>query len=174
MAESALLVVVQEAEPLVGQHRLKHDSSAALGIPAHITLLYPFIAPEHIGDGERSDLRSMFLRLPAFDFRLEAIGRFPAVVYLAPEPAAPFVALTQAIWKLYPNVPPYRGEHGSTITPHLTVGQFDTDGEAAEFATRFGDEAQAQLPIASRATEVMLFDNSDGGYWRPRMRFELG
>ena len=39
--ESALLVAVPEAEPLVGALRLVHDPSAAVGVPAHITILLP-------------------------------------------------------------------------------------------------------------------------------------
>jgi hypothetical protein len=41
--ESAL--VVPEAEPLVKPFRDRYDPSAAAGVPAHITLLYPFKQP---------------------------------------------------------------------------------------------------------------------------------
>lgn len=40
--ESALVVLVPEAEALVKSFRDRHDPSAAAGVPAHITLLYPF------------------------------------------------------------------------------------------------------------------------------------
>ena len=46
--ESALVILVPEAEPLVRPFRHRFDPSAALGVPAHITLLYPFIAPEQM------------------------------------------------------------------------------------------------------------------------------
>ena len=42
---SAVVVEVPEAEPLVGAWRLRFDPVAALGMPAHVTLLYPFVAP---------------------------------------------------------------------------------------------------------------------------------
>jgi hypothetical protein len=41
MAQSAIVVVVEEAEPVVGAHRLRHDPVASLGVPAHVTILYP-------------------------------------------------------------------------------------------------------------------------------------
>ncbi len=42
---SALLVEVPEAEPLVRQWRMDLDPHAALRVPAHITLLFPFAPP---------------------------------------------------------------------------------------------------------------------------------
>ena len=43
--ESALLVAVPAAEPAVAAHRSRLDTSAAVGVPAHITVLYPFLPP---------------------------------------------------------------------------------------------------------------------------------
>ena len=44
--ESALVVLVPEAEAVVGRLRHRYDPSAAVGIPAHITLNYPFLPGE--------------------------------------------------------------------------------------------------------------------------------
>ena len=33
----------------IGALRLQHDDSAALGVPAHLTILFPFLAPAHQG-----------------------------------------------------------------------------------------------------------------------------
>ena len=44
-SESALVVLVPEAEGVVKPFRDLHDPSAAAGMPAHITLLYPFKHP---------------------------------------------------------------------------------------------------------------------------------
>lgn len=41
--ETAVLLRVPEAEPLVREWRAKGDPSAAHGVPAHVTLLYPFV-----------------------------------------------------------------------------------------------------------------------------------
>ena len=48
------------------------------------------------------------------------VDRFPRVLYLAPEPAAPFVELTQAIAARWPDHQPYGGEFDSVV-PHVTV-----------------------------------------------------
>jgi hypothetical protein len=44
--ESAIIVPVPAVEPLVSQWRQRFDVSARHGVPAHITVLYPFPALE--------------------------------------------------------------------------------------------------------------------------------
>ncbi|WP_079312549.1 hypothetical protein [Microbispora sp. GKU 823] len=44
--ETALVVEVPSAEPLVRGLRERYDSFAAYGMPAHVTVLYPFL-PRH-------------------------------------------------------------------------------------------------------------------------------
>ena len=48
--ESALLIEVPSAEPIVGQHRARLDGNAALGIPVHITVLAPFMPAARLDD----------------------------------------------------------------------------------------------------------------------------
>ena len=43
--QSALLILVPAAEPAVGEHRARLDASARDGVPAHLTVLYPFLPP---------------------------------------------------------------------------------------------------------------------------------
>src|SRR4051812_28961248 len=114
---TALIVEVPEAEAQVGELRLEHDSSAALGVPAHITILFPFV------DGESVDedaLTELFARFPAFDFELDRVERFDAGnVWLPPDPSLRFAALPSGVWQRWPDHPPYEGEFDEPI-PHLT------------------------------------------------------
>jgi hypothetical protein len=48
--ETALLLPVLAAEPAVGQQRARLDEAARDGVPAHITVLYPFLPPAGIGE----------------------------------------------------------------------------------------------------------------------------
>src|ERR1700761_7063123 len=48
--QSALLIRVPAAEPAVGAHRARLDASARDGVPAHLTVLYPFLPPAQIDD----------------------------------------------------------------------------------------------------------------------------
>src|SRR4051812_32565116 len=58
--ESAILLAVPEAEPLVHEWRAKGDPSAAHGVPAHVTLLYPFLPVEAIDVGVTAELDWFF------------------------------------------------------------------------------------------------------------------
>ena len=95
--ESALVVLVPEAEPLVSAFRSRFDPSAARGMPAHITLLYPFHSADRLSASRVSELAAFFSGWRRFCFSLVGICGFEGVVVLAPEPLDPFDALTQAL-----------------------------------------------------------------------------
>ena len=65
-AESGLIVIVPEAEDLVGRFRIQFDSSAAVGVPAHVTVLYPFKPPHELTADVFQALEKLFSPLPAF------------------------------------------------------------------------------------------------------------
>jgi hypothetical protein len=64
MAQSGLVIVVDEAERVVAPHRLRHDPVAALGVPAHITMLFPF--RPHVDDATDELVRSVTETLEPF------------------------------------------------------------------------------------------------------------
>jgi 2'-5' RNA ligase len=99
-SESVLVALVPEAEALVKPFRDRYDPSAAAGMPAHVTLLYPFKLPDELDDALLANLRHCFARFAPFRFALTSISRFPVeVLYLAPEPDEPFRRLTLAYGK---------------------------------------------------------------------------
>lgn len=170
--ESALVVVVPEAEDLVGSFRDRHDPSAAEGIPAHVTLLYPFLPPDRIDRAVLDDLGRCFTGFAPFRYTLAATRRFASgVLYLEPAPAEPFRALTMAIWRRFPATPPYGGRRGD-IVPHLTVAQIADPDALDRVAAAFERTAAARLPIAATASQAVLMDNR-AGRWQVRDRFPL-
>ena len=66
-----------EAEPLVSAWRAQHDWSAQRGVPAHITILYPFVPTEKVDEGLLTQLRELFAAEPAISFELPAWPAFP-------------------------------------------------------------------------------------------------
>jgi 2'-5' RNA ligase len=167
MPRSALIVEVPQAEPLVREWRAKHDWSAQHGVPAHITLLSPFVPTEKIDDRLHAGLRALFSGHPAFSFRLAHVARFPEVAWLAPEPTEPFKVLIEAISSQYPEYPPYEGIH-DVVIPHLTV---------AEGGTELQDEVEAALapalPIEAEARSASLILEDESGWWNPGERYPL-
>jgi 2'-5' RNA ligase superfamily len=88
--ESALLVTVPAAEPTVARHRSRLDTSAAVGVPAHITVLYPFLPPDLIDADTHATLARLFASVPGFRFTLDRTRWFPGpVLWLAPSDPAP-------------------------------------------------------------------------------------
>jgi hypothetical protein len=171
--ESALIIAVPEAEPLVKALRERFDWSAAQGVPAHVTILYPFMPPDQITPEVLSDLREFFAQFSAFEFNLPETRRFTTVLYLAPTPAEPFKALTQAAVDRYPEYPPYGGAIAiSDLTPHLTIADRFEAAQLDDFEREFLKEHGAQLPVKARANEVLLIENSSGR-WETREVFEL-
>ena len=101
--KSALMVLVPQSEAVVRPFRDRYDPSAAEGVPAHITVLYPFKSPDKIDDATLCQLRDYFLCLEPIPFSLSTIGRLPTeVLYLVPQPDEPFRQLTLSISEFVP------------------------------------------------------------------------
>jgi hypothetical protein len=156
MAISALQIPVPELESVV-RPRLERRSPGLVGggsddTHAHITLLAPFAAKEDLTEGLRSELRELFSDVTAFTFALTSVCEFPGgTVYLAPEPAAPFRALTHELFRRFPEYPPYGGEFDD-IVPHLSIPMPDGDDpDQLRFLLN------PRLPITARAQEAVLF-----------------
>lgn len=170
-AESGLVILVPDAERLIGSYRERLDPSAAAGMPAHVTVLYPFLEPSLIDGQVERKLAGVVGTVPGFEAEFPQVGAFSDVLYLAPEPASPFHALTEAVWSAFPETPPYGGAYAE-VTPHLTVGHI---AEPSAFtATRNSLlRALAVGPVPRvLATEITLVDNSTGR-WRVRRSFSL-
>src|SRR5690349_14076309 len=91
----------------------------------------PFMPPERITGAVLGQAGRALREVAALRSTLRQVRRLPAVAYLAPEPAAPFVALTRNLVRSFPDYPPFRGEFES-IVPHLTVAHGSAaDAEAA-------------------------------------------
>ena len=97
------------------------SEASRLGAGGYVALISPFV-PRHRIDAALLDaVRAEVARFTQFDFRLDRVGRFPqGVLYLAPEPAKPFVDLIEALARRWPEHPPYGGEYAD-IVPHVTV-----------------------------------------------------
>src|SRR6267143_2073478 len=172
-SESALVVLVPEAEAVVKPFRDQYDPSAAAGMPAHITLLYPFKVPDEVDQMTLDRLRDCFACFEPIPFSLGTLQRFPdAVLYLAPEPDESFRQLTVSIWNLFPETPPYGGKWPDII-PHLSVAQLANEQQLTAIATDFAKASQDELPIHATASKVALMENRSGR-WKVRVMFRLG
>ena len=160
MPQTGFILRVPQAEARVAELRERFDASAALGVPAHITLLFPFMAPEAIDSTVLQGIRDALAGACAFDFVLASAARFPATAYLAPEPAGPFIDLTDRLVRRFPAYPPFGGEF-ATVIPHLTVAHGDAAlAEAAHAELVQGLAAHGA--IHGRCDAAVLLENATG------------
>jgi 2'-5' RNA ligase len=170
MSLSCFVVLVPEAEHLVGALRSRFDASARRGLGAHITVLYPFMAPQLLDAAILNKAAGTFAAQEQFPFRLKALGGFAEVAYLAPEPVEPFIALTLGLARAFPAFPPYGGEF-ERVVPHLTVANGDLQAAAPDLE-QLASRLARQGPVSAVCTHVTLIENSSGR-WRPLQVFEL-
>lgn len=83
-SESAIIVPIDGVGSVVTSLRRQYDKAASLGVPAHITLLYPFQSPPAAAE-EIETLAGLFSKVPAFAFSFTEVRRFPATLYLHPD-----------------------------------------------------------------------------------------
>ncbi len=157
--QSAVLIPVPQADSVVGRWRYEHDPVAAAGVPAHITLVVPWLPPEEINEADLAELETEMADVRAFDFVLARVDWFGRrVLWLAPVPAEPFLKLTHRLAARF-HTPPWEDEFDEVI-PHLTVAHASDGVElvpvAADVATR--------LPVRCRAQEVWVMIGG-GGRW---------
>ena len=131
--ESALLVRVPAAELGVSRHRDRYDAAARVGVPAHVTIAYPFKPTELLTSIDLDALTDVFARFRPVEVTFARTAWFgDEVLYLEPSDPRPLLALTGAIEKAFPKYPIYGGGY-QTVHPHLTVGQ---TSDRAAFAGR--------------------------------------
>ncbi|MCX5172820.1 2'-5' RNA ligase family protein [Streptomyces antibioticus] len=165
--QSGLIVRVPEAEPLVRAWRDRLDPSARAGVPAHVTVLFPFLEASRIDDDVCAEIGEVLGRHQSFEARFKRCGRFPGVLYLAPEPDTGFRRLTEAIVARWPEHPPFGGQFDDPV-PHLTVAQGQDEAQVEQAET----DLLTGLPVVAQVSSVDLLVH-DGTRWRERASFPL-
>jgi hypothetical protein len=119
---------------------------------AHVTALGPF-APRSSLTPARLDVIGDLVRshLPV-TVDLVRLEQFPeGMVWLAPEDPKPFRALTEVLWREFPDYPPYGGQFDEVI-PHLSLGRLPVD---VDFDS-IGPVVEPLLPVRTIVDTVQL------------------
>ncbi len=144
---------------------------------AYLTLISPFLPASRLDDLAVGELRRILAGVNPFEFRLARVGRFPGVLYLAPEPAEPFVATVEALTRRWPEYPPYEGRFDEVV-PHVTAWFAGLVPTLLRGGDReppgLGERLAAHLPIRAFADQVDLMAMGRGGRWSRRASLRLG
>ena len=170
LPETALICRVPEAERYIAHYRERYDPPARRNVPAHVTVLYPFMPPADIDDTVLAQLAAIARAVPCFNYRLAETRRFPVSLYLAPQPDDPFTALTDAVWRAFPDYPPFAGKF-TTVVPHVTVAHAD-EAKLCEIEVELRIALASGGGVAARCSEMILIENSSGR-WEEMQRFAL-
>ncbi len=160
---TALIVLIPEAESLVGPYRTRYDPVAPLGMPAHVTLMFPFIECEMLTDASRDGLRVGMAGLPTFDYEFRSTGSFPGVLYMRPEDQEPFVRAISVVRKLFPELEPY-GDRALTPVPHLTVAHTSSEAVLEEIRESFEADLEKHGSVSGTAAAATLMRHT-GTLW---------
>jgi 2'-5' RNA ligase len=163
---SALHIDIAAAQPVVADLRRRWDP-AGLAVPAHVTILFPFLAPAQLTAEADRDLARIAASVGEFDVAFRRVGRFPDVLWLAPEPAEPFARLTDAVARRWPDHPPYGGAFEQVIH-HLTVA----DGAPAAVLEALAAAVTSALPVVERVSALTL-SVRERGSWRVGRQYPL-
>jgi 2'-5' RNA ligase len=157
---SALLIPALEIDWLVGGFRMPFDPSARPGVPPHITIMSPFLDPNSLTSQLLRDLDSLFETATAFEYALTEVREFEqGVLYLSPEPAAPFIELTDLVSRRFALLP-FAGAY-AIVVPHLTVTRTAPSDERGRIAIAL----KAALPQFGRAAEAWLMVGNNETSW---------
>ncbi|HEV3039608.1 MAG TPA: 2'-5' RNA ligase family protein [Candidatus Angelobacter sp.] len=165
--ESAIIMPVGEVEPIVASLRMQYDKSASLGVPAHITLLYPF-RPASTAEKEIENLVEFFSAISTFEFSLAEVRRFPRTAYLHPDVPERFTDIIRKLLEKWPDCQPYHGAF-QDIIPHLTVAD-DVDVHELDMVQ---ERLLHRLPVTCIAKEAWLLFSDDNGFWSKKICFPL-
>lgn len=173
--ESALVLSVPEAEELVGPYRRKYTTDGAIGMPAHITILYPFIKNEEWNDKNRSTLLETVSNISPFSFELSKLNCFREhnVLYLEPLPIKEILRVVQVMLQTFPEYPPYGGEIPlDKLRPHLTMAVGSNRKEISSIEKKIFKEIASNLPLKVYA-RVLLLAIKTAGEWTILERFKF-
>ncbi len=165
---SAVIVRARLPAPLERLRRAS-VSDAAAGVPAHLTMLYPFAAPARLGADVRAAVAAVAGRHGPFDYRLAGRAVWPDTVYVRVEAEAPFVQLQADLARAFPAFPIYGTDATFEFVPHVTIAE----GKGIAGATE-GHPAWASLPRAGRAEALEVIARGSDGRWRRIWRVPLG
>ena len=169
--ETAIVVPVERAERLLSAAATAVGFDRPPGMPAHLTLLYPFVDAEGLVVGHAHEAQRALSTVQPFDCSFSSIGRFddpPVAIYLEPDPAEQFTAMVEALMTAFPEFPPYGGAVDEVV-PHLTlVETADTNvWKAAEALVT------PKLPIHASVQRFSIYKQTIAG-WTEAFTLPLG
>ncbi len=169
MAGRSAVIIPIALPPRLASLRKAGDPLAARGVPAHVTVLFPFLRVDALTPAVRSTLARLAAHEPPFVARFERVERRGRMVWLIPADERPFLRLTAAVAERWPDHQPYEGVH-LTLIPHLTL--IETTVSRTRDAAWAAAAEVGPFDVAVRDLTVIT-EGASGG-WRTSWRLPMG
>jgi 2'-5' RNA ligase superfamily len=164
MPKSSIDIHFNSLTPLLHRWRTESVAVANLGVPPHITLLYPWRDAPLSGD-DLEQLRTVLLKHRAFSLCIDRLESFEVgAIYLALQDGRSCKAIMSDLMKDFPDTPPYGGDFLDAV-PHLTIAKCDPKNLQvlkAEIAR------ELTLPLEFSVDEIAVMEEDTGGNWFTR------
>lgn len=166
-AQSAVIVRI-DLRASLERIRRTYVPVARLGVPAHVTILYPFVDPVELDAGVRRRLAHAAARTVGFDVSFNTVESFPDALYLAPTPVERFQVLSAEVLAAFPDLQPYGDPSlsASDLIPHLTIASRERGWAVRHIVG-------TMLPVRATVRWLTVIEEGPGGRWRTRWRVPL-
>ncbi|MET9609572.1 2'-5' RNA ligase family protein [Streptomyces sp. NPDC006512] len=158
---TAIVIELPTANVLLEAARQVNPALVRPGLPAHVTLLYPFVPAAELGDDTDGAVLRLAGALPPTDVVLRRTVTAPGFVAVDAAELGPAVRTFHDAW---PHLRPYSGRFGESPSAHVTVALGGDDAEARQVSDRLG----RLLPLRARAEAAHVVVLTDRG-WRRRL-----
>jgi hypothetical protein len=152
--------------PFVGRRiediRARHDWSAQLGVPAHVTLLGPFLDPAEVDGQIVGRLREIVSGQRRFHATFDRLALLGDVACLLPADPSPFEHLHRTLHEHWPHLP-RRSGHQVTVARDLNDAEFEL----------LANSIEPLLPLVGSVREVMLLATDGNGGVQTMQTFDL-
>jgi 2'-5' RNA ligase superfamily protein len=165
--QTGLVIPVPAADALLTFVATRHPGTVREGVPAHVSLLYPFISAAELDEQVTDALSELVVAHEPMPVEFVECYRRGGFVALRPDPIEGLTELTKKIRDRWPDIVPYEGVYGN-VEPHVTVAMRASEQRAAMIE----HEVTEQLPISAELREMWLVVFE--GQWSMQGRFELG
>jgi hypothetical protein len=164
--KTALVSLLPEADRLLEVAVSVNPALVRSGIPAHATILYPFLPLDELSGRNTERLRDIATALPATDVLLTEVVTEPGFVAVGVPALQPAMESVCAAW---PELLPYGGRFGPTPSVHVTIAMGASEPEAERIAA----ELDRQLPVRALTGAMQVVALTADG-WRLCLSVPLG
>lgn len=166
VGQTALVLLVPEAEPTLGAVASRYPHLVRRGVPAHVTVLYPWLPVDEI-DGHALRLCSLLAAsVHPVDVSFSALKAHPGMIFLEPDKSEIVDRLIKGTKSCWPSMRPYGGKYPDS-PPHLSVALGELSQDEIE---SLRDLVNPLLPIKSRFDTLHLVSYAENG-WTVRERW---